>query len=117
MHAPLAVFRSASGGLGTTSALPRSVWPSPCPLPEGEGKYNRRAAASGWLACGLAQQRATRFGWQPVDAGACGQEQDTPILAPGQICRQFGQDNTAQPFAIGPIHPYSARSSAEHVAL
>ena len=37
-NAPIVDCRSVYGGLGTASALPRFVWPSPCALPEGEGK-------------------------------------------------------------------------------
>src|SRR5262245_20653265 len=34
----IAVYRLVYGGVGTASALPGFAWPSPCPLPEGEGK-------------------------------------------------------------------------------
>ena len=33
----IAVFRSAYGNLGATNGLPGSMWPSPRPLPAGEG--------------------------------------------------------------------------------
>jgi hypothetical protein len=34
----IAVFRSAYGNLGDTNVLPGFAWPSPRPLPEGEGE-------------------------------------------------------------------------------
>src|SRR5918994_6214854 len=77
----------------------------------------RPLPASGGLACGLAQQCAACFGGHPVDAGACGEEEDAPILAPGQIRWQLRQDNASQPFAIWAAHPHAARSGAEHVTV
>src|SRR5215831_5138994 len=65
----------------------------------------------------LAQQRAARLGWQPVDAGARGEEEDAPILAPGQVRGQLRQDNASQPFAIWAAHPHAARSGAEYVVV
>ena len=37
--APRVAFTSELGSIGLASALPASTWPSPRPLPEGEGEW------------------------------------------------------------------------------
>src|SRR5262249_8654789 len=80
-------------------------------------RYGWTLSTSAWRACWLGQQCAACLGLQPVDTGACGEEEDAPILAPGQIRRQLRQDNAPQQFSIGAAHPHTAWPSTEHIAV
>src|SRR5712691_8693124 len=93
-----------------------SVWP--CAPETGYTiRYRWALSISARRAGWLDQQRAARLGLQPVDAGARGEEQDAPILAPGQVRWQLRQDNAPQQFPIRAAHPYTAWPGAEHVAV
>src|SRR5712691_6277355 len=80
-----------------------SLWP--CAPETGHTiRYGWTLSTSGWCACWLDQQCATRLGLQPVDAGARGAEEDAPILAPGQVRRQLRQDNAPQQLPVRAAH-------------
>src|SRR4029453_7823857 len=79
-------------------------------------RYGWTLSTSAWRAGRLVEQCATRLRLQPVDTGAGGEEEDAPILAPGQFRRQLRQDNAPQQFPIGAAHPHTARPGTEHVA-
>src|SRR5262245_33643559 len=74
-------------------------------------------STSAWRAGRLVEQCASRLCLQPVDAGACGEEEDAHIRAPGQVRRQLRQDNAPQQFPIGAAHPHTAWPGAKHVAV
>src|SRR6266581_5418058 len=82
------------------------------PLVQGVVRTTTRDAAYTWLA----QERAARRGGQPIDTGACREEEDTPILAPRQVRGQLRQQNTPQQFPRSAAHPHAAGPGTEDVA-
>src|SRR5262245_55839258 len=56
----------------------------------------------------LAQQRPSRGSLQPVDAGARGAKEYAPVLTPGQVRREFREENASQQFPGGATHPHAA---------
>ena len=80
-------------------------------------RYGWTLSTSAWPAGGLDQQCAARLSLQPVNTGAGGKEENTPILTPGQVRRQLRQDNTPQQFPIGAAHPRTAWPGTEHIAV
>src|SRR5262245_60146416 len=79
-------------------------------------RYRWALSTSAWHTGRLVEQYATRLCLQPIDAGARGEEEDAPILAPGQVRRQLRQDNAPQQLSIGTAHPHTTRPGTEHVA-
>src|SRR5262245_3346183 len=79
-------------------------------------RYRWALSTSAWRVGRLVKQCATRLRLQPVDAGARGEEEDAPILAPGQVRGQLRQDNAPQQLPIGAAHPDTTRPGTEHVA-
>jgi hypothetical protein len=61
-----------------------------------------------WPSTALAQERAARRGGKPVDTGARRQEEDAPILTPGQVRGQLRREYTAQQFPSGAAYPHAA---------
>ena len=64
----------------------------------------------------LAQERAARRGGQPVDTGARREEEDTAILAPGQVRGQLRQEHTAEQGPSGAAHPHAAWLGTKDIA-
>src|SRR5216683_2694052 len=110
------------------SSRPCASWRAACHIPPSPRQRSARGDPGPPPACPprattdhgaparLAEQRAARRRGQSVDTGARREEEDTAILAPGQIRGQLRQEKTAEQCPSGAAHPHAAWPGTKDVA-